>query len=280
MERRREDRQLVSETLTLTPPKPFFESGSIRLYHADALDVLPAIAAASIDALVTDPPYCSGGTSLAERTRDPVQKYCFNANDRGRPSFSGDARDQRSFAFWATTWLRLSRRAVRPDGYAMVFSDWRQLPTVTDALQAAGFIWRGVIAWDKGRASRAPHKGYFRHQCEYVVWGTNGGCRPAAGGPFDGCIQQHVNRADKHHLTGKPTAVMKHLISCVPVGGSVLDLFAGSCTTGVACALSGRAFIGCELSEAYCEIGARRLEAALRGELLSAPRARAAAAGT
>jgi len=84
-----------------------------------------------------------------------------------------------------------------------------------------------------------------------------------------GCIHEHVHRADKHHLTGKPTVVMKHLVQCVPVGARVLDLFAGSCTTGVACALTGRAFIGCELSEEYCEIGARRLEAALRGELVA-----------
>ncbi len=252
-------------------PRPYFERGSIRLYHADALDVLPVLPAASVAALVTDPPYCSGGLSAAERTRDPIVKYCHEGNACGRPTFSGDARDQRSFAFWASTWLRLSRRVVRPGGYALVFSDWRQLPTATDSLQAAGFIWRGLIAWNKGRAARAPHKGYFRHQCEYIAWGTNGSCSAAeASGPYDGCFEEHVLRADKHHLTGKPTPVMRRLIECVPVGASVLDLFAGSCTTGVACALTGRAFIGCELSEEYCEIGARRLEAALDGRLVSA----------
>lgn len=251
-------------------PRPYFQRGSVRLYHADALDVLPALPAASAAAVITDPPYCSGGNSAAERARDPREKYCQDGDARGRPSFGGDTRDQRSFAFWATTWLRSCRRVVRPDGYAMVFSDWRQLPTVSDVLQAAGFVWRGLIVWNKGRGSRAPHKGYFRHQCEYVAWGTNGACRAAAGGPFDGCFEQHVVRADKHHLTGKPTEVMRRLIACVPTGATVLDPFAGSGTTGVACALDGRGFIGIEQSEEYCEIASRRLEAALDGKILPA----------
>jgi hypothetical protein len=53
----------------------------------------------------------------------------------------------------------------------MCFTDWRQLPMLTDVLQAGGFVWRGVMPWDKTESSRAPHTGYFRHQCEYVVWG-------------------------------------------------------------------------------------------------------------
>lgn len=38
------------------------------VHHADCLDYLPSIPADSIDALVTDPPYCSGGfTEAAKR---------------------------------------------------------------------------------------------------------------------------------------------------------------------------------------------------------------------
>ncbi len=44
----------------------------------------------------------------------------------------------------------------------MVFSDWRRHPTLADDLQAGGL--------SGAAASRAPHTGYFRHQCEHVVW--------------------------------------------------------------------------------------------------------------
>lgn len=240
--------------------KPYFERDGVVLFHADALDVLPLLPAGSVAAAITDPPYNSGGQSMGERSRDPRDKYCQNNNDCGRPSFAGDNRDQRSFAFWATLWMRMLRRVVREDGYCLAFSDWRQLPTMTDVLQAAGFTWRGVVPWNKGRGARAPHKGYFRHQCEYVVWGTNGRCRKAEhAGPFDGCVECSVRKSDKFHMTGKPTDLMRQLVEVVPPGEVIIDPFAGSGTTGVACLQAGRRCILIEQSAAYCAIAADRL---------------------
>ena len=46
------------------------------------------------------------------------------------------------------------------------------LYTSTDALQWAGWIWRGTAVWDKGNSR--PQKGRFRQQAEYIVWGSNG----------------------------------------------------------------------------------------------------------
>lgn len=115
-------------TVSLTLPKPYYDRGGIRLYHGDCLQILPLLSPGSIDAAITDPPYCSGGVTMAEKARDPQAKYCQNGNACGRPTFGGDARDQRSFGFWASLWLTECRRLVRPGGYALVFSDWRQLP--------------------------------------------------------------------------------------------------------------------------------------------------------
>ena len=254
-------------TVSLTLPKPYYDRGGIRLYHGDCLQILPLLPPGSIDAAITDPPYCSGGVTMAEKARDPQAKYCQNGNACGRPTFGGDARDQRSFGFWASLWLTECRRLVRPGGYALVFSDWRQLPTMTDTLQAGGWVWRGIISWNKGRGARAPHKGYFKHQCEYVTWGTNGPCLKALhAGPFDGCVSESVKQADKFHMTGKPTKLMCQLVECVAPGSTVLDTFSGSSTTGVACALTGRKFIGIEQSEEYCEISAKRFDGLHRGK--------------
>lgn len=250
-------RQCAARTL----PAPVFEQGGITLFRGDCLDVLRGLERASVDAVITDPPYSSGGITTAERMRDPAEKYCQNGNACGRPSFAGDMRDQRSFRFWATLWASECRRLVKPGGYCLIFTDWRQLPTMSDVLQAGGFVWRGIIAWDKGRGSRAPHKGYFRHQCEYVVWGTNGRCESTESGPWDGCIQQAVLQRDKHHITGKPTDLMKQLVQCVPPGGTVLDCFGGSGTTAVACAQTGRRCIAIEQSPEYTEISRHRVAA-------------------
>ena len=45
-------------------------------------------------------------------------------------------------------------------------------PAASDALQWAGWIWRGTAVWDKGNSR--PQKGRFRQQAEYIVWGSNG----------------------------------------------------------------------------------------------------------
>lgn len=245
--------------------------GRIRLYLGDCLDVLPALPSGSVDAVVTDPPYSSGGFTRGDRTADPAAKYVSSGVQIIRESFDGDARDGRSWCYWMALWLSECRRIVRTSGYCLTFSDWRQMPLATDAIQAGGFVWRGVIVWNKGRSARAPHTGYFRHQAEYVVWGTSGVSLAADhGGPFDGVIDCQVILADKHHLTGKPTKLMEKLIEVVPSDSVCLDPFMGSGTTGVACARLGRQFIGVEKSPAYFDIAVNRIKAELNRQPLFA----------
>lgn len=108
--------------------RPFFENAQTRLFHAEQTDVLPQLKPASYDAVITDPPYCSGGLTAGQRRMDPQEKYAQNGNARGRPSFGGDLKDQRSFTWWCMSWLVECRKALKPGGYCLVFIDWRQLP--------------------------------------------------------------------------------------------------------------------------------------------------------
>ena len=74
-----------------------------------------------------------------------------------------------------------------------------------------------------------------------------------------------------HHPTVKPLALMRYLVRLTktPTGGLVLDPFMGSGTTGMACVMEGRDFVGIELSEEYCAIARARIaEAAMQGVLL------------
>lgn len=69
--------------------------------------------------------------------------------------------------------------------------------------------------------------------------------------------------AHNHHPTVKPVALMRYLVRLVtPVGGTVLDPFAGSGTTGMAARLEDRRFLGIELESEYLEIARLRIEAA------------------
>jgi tRNA G10 N-methylase Trm11 len=40
--------------------KPYYDDGTVTIYHGDALDVLGGLAGLKVDAVVTDPPYASG----------------------------------------------------------------------------------------------------------------------------------------------------------------------------------------------------------------------------
>lgn len=62
------------------------------------------------------------------------------------------------------------------------------------------------------------------------------------------------------HPTVKPTDLMRYLVRMVtPPGGTVLDPFTGSGSTGRAAMLEGMRFIGCELSPEYAEIARARI---------------------
>jgi site-specific DNA-methyltransferase (adenine-specific) len=83
--------------------------GAATLYHGDCLEILPTLS--GLDAIVTDPPYSSGGQFRSDRSRPPTEKYS-SAEVNRLIDFSGDNRDQRSFEFWAVLWLSRGLRAI------------------------------------------------------------------------------------------------------------------------------------------------------------------------
>jgi len=233
------------------------------IHQGDSLAILRTLPDASIDALVTDPPYSSGGMFRGDRTKSTGDKYVHALNGiEGRADFMGDNRDQRSFGYWCALWLSECRRVAKPGALCAIFTDWRQLPSMTDAVQAGGWLWRGIVPWNKTEGAR-PQKGWFRAQCEYLVVGANG--VPAMLDPtgktdapaLPGFFTCTVGR-DNEHQTQKPVDLMRWILAITPPGGTVLDPFAGSGTTGVAALLEGRRFIGCELSDHYAAIARRR----------------------
>ena len=63
------------------------------------------------------------------------------------------------------------------------------------------------------------------------------------------------------HPTQKPLRLLYRIIlACTHEGDTILDPFAGSCTTGIAANLLGRKFIGIDQSEEYLQLGIRRKE--------------------
>ena len=123
------------------------------ILHGDTLQIIRAFKPQVFDALITDPPYASGGWKPSEKNRTTNQKYSSMNPKNALPDFDGDNRDQRSWTRWMAEWLSDARKACRPGAPVCLFIDWRQYPSITDALQWAGWIWRGCVVWDKMTAS-------------------------------------------------------------------------------------------------------------------------------
>ncbi len=234
------------------------------LYRGDALAVLAALADSGVraHALFADPPYSSGGAFRGDRTSSTIDKYVStgSANRTRLDDFSGDNRDQRGYAHWSALWLSLARDVLDAGSPAGVFTDWRQLPTTTDALQAGGFVWRGIVPWTK--PSSRPQMGRFAAQCEYLVWGSSG---PMREGEDVGCLPgffEGMAPRDRVHVTQKPVDVLERIVAIAPPDGVVLDPFMGSGTTGVAALRTGRRFIGVELDAQAFAHSVRRLREA------------------
>src|SRR5688572_24490133 len=124
-------------------------SKTVGLYCGDALTAVRSLADASIDAVVTDPPYCSGAVAEASRTAAKGQGL-LSENLRRFGWFTGDNMTTAGLAFLLRDLAFESVRVVKPTGSMVVFCDWRMVPNVVPAIESAGLRYQNLIVWDKG----------------------------------------------------------------------------------------------------------------------------------
>ena len=226
---------------------------SIERINGNCMDVLAAMPAASVDAIIVDPPYAQ--TSLAW--------------DR-----------------WVDGWPNAAARVLKPSGSMWVFGTLRMFTDRWSEFAA----WRMAqdIVWEKHNGSsfhndrfRRVHEQavqFYRGRWEDVYKGivtTNEARarvvrrkeRPAHMGEIAGTtfisedggprimrsvIYARSQHGNAIHPTQKPEAIIEPLLrnSCRP-GGVVLDPFAGSGTTGVVASRLGMSAILIEADEKY-----------------------------
>ncbi len=236
----------------------YYEDQHTTIYLGDCVDILSTFEDNTFDAVITDPPYCSGGQTAQQKKASTSAKYTTHGKQSLFPDFSHDSKDQRGFEYWCRLWLSQAQRATKQGGMLCQFTDWRQLPLVTDIVQSVDWIWRGVAVWNK-KNSR-PQLGKFKQQCEYVVWASKGDLKnegPCLPGCFDSAI---VSGKDRLHQTQKPLDVMQAICKIAwKDGATILDPFVGSGSTLAAAKSLGKKAVGIEISEYYAKQAALRL---------------------
>lgn len=228
-----------------------------ELINGDSMEVLPTLGG-GYAMVIADPPYASGGGGIREKQRPTGEKY---AKDSRFEDFEGDARDQRSWVSWMARWMGEARKLSLDSAIIAVFTDWRQLPCVSDALQWAGWLWRGIAVWDK--INPRPQLARYKQQCEFVVWGSKGAI-PANRdiGVLPGLYSYSMPTGAKRlHQTEKPVPLLADLLAICPAGGKVLDPFMGSGAAEEAALRTGHDVTGIEITEHYYSVATARLRA-------------------
>lgn len=236
---------------------------TLAVHTGDAVEILRALPASSCAAIITDPPY--GTTSLGWD--------------------SGQA--------WPDLWREFAR-LLQPGGNVLVFS---AQPFTTDLIASRRAWYRYEIIWRKTTATRfldanrrplqtheaiqvfGPGRGFYEPQKVFVGnRGKNADRKPNVAAMYQagvGATSYRDNgwrhpttvvdfakppRVGALHPTEKPVPLMRWLVrSFVPLGGLVLDPFAGSGSTGVAARLEGRRFVGVEIDPSYAAAANSRI---------------------
>lgn len=211
---------------------PYYDVDGVTLYHGDALTVLPEIA--SVGCLILDPPY-----HMAPST--------FRGKDDGAAS---------SIATPVRLLTETFRHAYRilPDGgAAFIFCDWRRGPDTTYLATLAGLRISTCLAWTRNRSGTG---GMFRGAWDPIYVASKG----TPNIPDKSAVPNVINAdhpTDREHPYEKPAKVWDHLLRRVPTT-TVLDAFAGSCTSADTAIRLGHKWIGIEADERHCENAARR----------------------
>lgn len=206
-----------------------------RLLHGDCTALMRGIPSASIDLIVTDPPYL-----VNYRGRD------------GRRFQNDDPKD----AAWLPRAFAEMYRVLKPGSLCVSFYGWNRTDRFFSTWRAVGFRPVGHIVWHKHYASRA---GLTRatHEAAYLL--AKGSPRlPEC--PIPDVLPWGKYTGNRLHPCQKPVAAFRPVIEAFSKPGDlVLDPFAGSASIAVAAKDLGRHYLAIELDWQYYQLAWRRL---------------------
>jgi adenine-specific DNA-methyltransferase len=209
------------------------------IIHGDCVTGMRSLPPASVDFVLTDPPYL-----VDYQSRDGRKV----ANDRN--------------ADWLRPAFSQIYRVLKRASFCVSFYGWNRVHLFMAAWRAAGFRAVGHIVFRKRCASSAR---FLRAEHEVAYLLAKGDAQPPAR-PIPDVIEFRYT-GNKLHPTQKPVTALAPLITALaplisvfcPRNGVVLDPFAGSGSTLVAAQQQGRRFLGFEIDAAHHRTATARL---------------------
>lgn len=232
--------------------------GEHRLLVGDATrseDVERVLGGRRADLVWTDPPYNVGLGDHGGQGRGSRRRRLEN-----------DALDPAAWEAFVTGWARTLLGAC--DGALYICTGSKELPTVSRVLASEGGHWSDTIIWTKDRfvLGRADYQRAY----EPVWYGWREGAKRTWCGDRDQSDVWSIPRpsASPLHPTMKPVELIERsLVNSSRSGALVLDPFAGSGGTLIACERTGRIAALVEIDPRYADV------LLARGERFSGQRA-------
>lgn len=220
----------------------------LELYNEDFLEIAKKMPDEIVDLIVTDPPY------------KIVQGGCTNHAVRLKGSDVSQLKTGHVFgnnAIKFSQWVPEVYRLLKPNTHCYIMCNDRNLQELLNEGTKAGFKLLNVLVW--GKSKHSPNR-YYLKNCEFIVMFRKGNAKNINNMGTKQLLQI-PNVDNKRHPSEKPVELMKILIeNSSDEGDSVLDPFMGSGSTGEACGILNRYFIGIELDKKYYDIASNRLK--------------------
>lgn len=214
----------------------------------DPVSGLASLPDKSVDVTIMDPPYEEDAHTKQRRCRDVLEGRARSAE----LTFPPITEEERMAV--ASEIGRVTRRWV------LVFCQVEGAHLWHHALETGGMEYVRTMVWIKPDGAPQftgdrPGMGY-----ESIVVAHPPGRKRWNGGGRRGVLQYLTGKNTSGHPTQKPLALMQDLVELFSDAGElVCDPYAGSGTTGIACRMLGRRFLGWESDVNMAEIAHRRI---------------------
>jgi len=221
----------------------------MQLLHGDCLELMKSIPDASIDSIITDPPYktISGGN----KTPAWISGYGNSVLHKN------DGKIFKHNNINHKDWLNESYRILKNNSHIYIMSNLINLFDLQAIAISTGFKLHNLLVWEKNTANA---NRWYMKNCEYVLFMRKGNAKSINNASSKTVHKFNNIIGNKIHPTEKPIELMELYVSNSTKNNQiVLDPFMGSGTTGVACKNLNRNFIGIELDEIYFNIAKERI---------------------
>lgn len=211
-----------------------------KIYQGDCLEVMKGMLDASVDLIVTDPPY--GMDYQSSWRTDKFAKIALDKDLSWFPEFAKEA-----------------YRVLKDNTHIYVFCNDYAISAFRTELENVKFKTKRTLVWLKNNHTSGDLEGDYGNKTEFILYAQKG--RKELNGKRDTNVLTFDRVVNLRHPTEKPVALIGFLIKkSSDKDALVLDPFVGSGTTAEAAMRLGRKFIGIELDGTYCEVARNRLE--------------------